>query len=31
VVNPGADGVDYEDATIRLVGVHNPDASWFIF
>jgi Ca2+-binding RTX toxin-like protein len=29
VVNPGADGVDYQEATIRLAGVHNPDASWF--
>src|SRR5215470_926560 len=29
VVNPGADGIDYEEATIRLAGVHNPDASWF--
>jgi Ca2+-binding RTX toxin-like protein len=29
VVNPGTDGIDYEEATIRLVGVHNPDASWF--
>jgi len=28
-VNPGADGIDYEDATIRLVGVHTPDVSWF--
>jgi len=29
VVNPGADGIDYEEATIRLVGVHTPDAGWF--
>jgi Ca2+-binding RTX toxin-like protein len=29
VVNPGADGIDYEEATIRLAGVHSPDASWF--
>jgi serralysin len=29
VVNPGVDGIDYEEATIRLAGVHTPDASWF--
>ena len=27
-VDPG--GVDFEEATIRLSGVHTPDASWFI-
>jgi Ca2+-binding RTX toxin-like protein len=30
VVNPGADGVDYEESTIRLSGVHTVDASWFV-
>src|SRR5262249_47390081 len=30
VVNPAADGVDYEEAAIHLVGAHNPDASWFV-
>src|SRR5215475_3762499 len=29
VVNPGADGVDYEEATIRVAGVHAVDAGWF--
>ena len=29
-VNPGADGIDYEEATIRLVGAHTPDVNWFV-
>jgi hypothetical protein len=23
-------GVDYQDATIRVAGVHTVDASWFV-
>jgi hypothetical protein len=23
-------GIDYQDATIRVAGVHNVDASWFV-
>ena len=30
VVNPGPGGIDFEEATIRLSGVHNIDASWFV-
>ena len=30
VVNPGPGGIDFEEATIRLAGVHTPDASWFV-
>jgi len=30
VVNPGADGIDFEEATIRLTGVHAIDAGFFV-
>jgi len=30
VVNPGPGGIDFEEATIHLTGVHTPDASWFV-
>ena len=29
VVNPGANGIDFEEATIHLFGAHTPDANWF--
>jgi len=30
VVNPGPGGIDFEEATIHLTGVHNVDASFFV-
>ena len=30
VQNPGANGIDFEEATIHLTGVHNVDASFFV-
>ena len=30
VANPGPGAIDFEDATIRVTGVHNVDASFFV-
>lgn len=28
--SPGPGGIDFEEATIRLTGVHNVDAGFFV-
>jgi hypothetical protein len=30
VANPGPGAIDFEEATIRVTGVHNVDASFFV-